>query len=106
MNRTFALSGQAERSFREIARYSQERFGARRGKAYSKSLVATFQRIANGQEPHHSCRAVFAEDLREELRFACAGRHFVIFVMTAQGVLIADILHQSSNAAGRLARLT
>jgi plasmid stabilization system protein ParE len=45
---------------------------------------------------------MFADDLREDLRFARAGNHFVIFVETPDEVLIVDFLHQSADIAGRL----
>ena len=58
--------------------------------------------IADGALHHKSCRTVFADDLREDLRFTRAGQHYVIFIETAQEVVIVDFLHQSANIAGRL----
>ena len=45
---------------------------------------------------------MFADDLREDLRFARAAQHFVILVETEAVVLIVDFLHQSADIAGRL----
>ena len=45
---------------------------------------------------------MFADDLREDLRFARAGQHFVIFIETVDQVLIVDFMHQSADIAGRL----
>ncbi len=68
---------------------------------YMDSLLTRSREIALGQAPHQSCRTMFADDLREDLRFARAGQHFVIFVETVEAVLIVDFLHQNADIAGR-----
>ena len=45
---------------------------------------------------------MFAGDFGEDLQFAPAGQHFVIFVETADQVLIVDFLHLSADSTGRL----
>ncbi len=77
-------------------------FGAAQSKRYTDQLIARRKAVARGHASHQSCRMIFADDLREDLRFARAGQHFVIFVETEAAVLIVDFLHQSADIAGRL----
>ena len=102
MNRSYRLSERATRSFREIGLYSRDRYGVRQMRFYLDGLLDRCKAIAAGHVPHQSCRAVFADDLREDLRFARAGQHFVIFVETPDEVMIVDFLHQSADIGGRL----
>ena len=100
--RRYRLSERAKQSFREIGLYSRERFGVGQMRFYLDGLLTRCKLIAAGDVPHQSCRVMFADDLREDLRFARAGQHFVIFVETETEVLIVDFLHQSADIAGRL----
>jgi toxin ParE1/3/4 len=102
MKRDFVLSDRAARSFREIGIYTRDRFGREQMRFYLDGLLMRCQAIAEGTAHHQSCRAVFADDLREDLRFARAGSHYVIFVETEAEVRIVDFLHQSADVGGRL----
>ena len=51
--------------------------------------------------PHQSCRTVFADDLRQDLRFARAGQHFVIFGEAVEQILIVDFIRQSAEIAAK-----
>ena len=97
-----SLSARARRSLDDIGAYSVKNFGDRRGDAYVASLLARCRAVARGTEPHHACRDFFAEDLRDNLRFARAGQHFVIFVETPRDIVIIDFLHQSADIGNRL----
>lgn len=98
----FVLSDRAEASFDSILEWTFENFGGRQLDKYRDILLDRCKKIANGTAQHQSCRMVFADDLREDLRFARAGQHFVIFVETEAAVLIVDFLHQSADITGRL----
>ena len=100
--RRYLLSERAKSSFREIGLYSRERYGVEQMRFYLDGLLDRCKSLAAGHVPHQSCRVMFADDLREDLRFARAGNHFVIFVETAEEVLIVDFLHQSADISGRL----
>ena len=100
--RRYVLSERAKRSFREIGLYSRERFGVEQMRFYLDGLLDRCKDLAAGHVPHQSCRAIFADDLREDLRFARVGQHFVIFIEAAEEVQIVDFLHQSADIAGRL----
>jgi toxin ParE1/3/4 len=98
----FSLSFRAEHSLDLIGAYSMENFGSKRGEAYVDALLDRCRRIAMGNAPIHSCRDVFAPDLRSDLRFARSGRHFIIFTETPDEILIIDFIHQSADIGGRL----
>ena len=98
----YRFSDAASRSFREIAHYSRKTFGDLRGRAYMAAILAVCDGIAGGGVVTRSCRAAFADDLRDDLRFARSGSHFVIFVVAANGVTIIDFLHQSADIGNRI----
>ena len=100
--RGYQLSTRAARSFREIGIYTRDRHGREQMRFYLDGLLFRCKAIAAGQVHHQSCRTRFADDLREDLRFARAGQHFVIFIETEAEVLIVDFLHQSADIAGLL----
>ena len=100
--KSYVLSVRAERSLDGIAAHSLERFGKRRGDRYVADLLERCQAVASGHVPHQSCRAHFADDLREGLLFVQAGRHFVIFMQAATQVFIIDFIHQNADIGDRL----
>lgn len=102
--RSYRLSDQAFASLIEIAAWTEERFGPAQADRYRDLLIARCRAIAAGQVVHQSCRVAFAPDLREDLRFARAGRHFVIFLEDPATVLVIDFLHQGADLAARLER--
>lgn len=100
--KTLSISDRADAVLTQIFGWTIEKFGQRQADAYSAMLLDRCKALAAGHVPHQSCRVMFADDLREDLRFARAGNHFVIFVETPDEVLIVDFLHQSADIAGRL----
>jgi toxin ParE1/3/4 len=96
------FSDRAARSFQQIAEYSRERYGRDRGAAYLDQLIGRCDALTRGEVPFRDCRDVFAPDLRTDLRFARAGRHFIIFMEMVTRVLIVDFIHQSADVGGRL----
>ena len=106
MPKPWRLTRQAERSLIEIARWTHETFGPRQAAAYEGDLIAACRDIAAGTAMSQDCRRIIAPDLAEDLRFARAGQHFVIFVEDAEQVIIVDFLHGRSDLPRRLAALT
>ena len=100
--KTFYFSDRAEASFDAILEWTLEHHGARQLEKYRDTLLDRCQAIAAGQVVHQSCRTIFADDLREDLRFARAGQHCVIFIETDTQVQIVDFLHQAADVSGRL----
>lgn len=100
--RGFTFSDRAEQSFDDILEWTFETFGGAQMVRYHDLLLSACQAIAAGRAHHQSCRTIFADDLRENLRFARAGSHYVIFVETETEVQIVDFLHQSTDIAGHL----
>jgi toxin ParE1/3/4 len=105
VTRVLELSPRAEASLDEIGAYSAREFGTARGRRYVLELLAGCRGILKGTVRHWACRGRFAVDMREDLRFARCGRHYIIFILTPQAVLVADFLHQSSDIAARLEKL-
>ncbi len=106
MPKPWRLTRQAERSLIEIARWTHETFGPRQAAAYEEDLIAACRDIAAGTAMSQDCRRIIAPDLAEDLRFARAGQHFVIFVEDAEQVIIVDFLHGRADLPRRLAALT
>lgn len=96
------FSERADSSFEQILEWTYERFGARQVATYRDTLMERCRAIAEGRVVHQSCRTIFADDLRDDLRFARAGSHYVIFIETTTEVQIVDFLHQNADIAGRL----
>ncbi len=96
------FSDRAEQSFRMIAVYSKENFGARRGEEYARTLHVRCAALAKGELSGRSCRDVFAPDLRADLRFVASGSHYIVFSESELDVLIVDFIHQSADVGGRL----
>lgn len=105
MPKPWRLTRQAEISLVEIARWTHETFGPRQAAAYEDDLIAACREIAAGTAISQDCRRIIDPDLPEDLRFARAGQHFVIFVEDAEQVIIADFLHGRSDLPRRLAAL-
>ncbi|MET3791773.1 type II toxin-antitoxin system RelE/ParE family toxin [Aquamicrobium terrae] len=105
MPRPWRLTRQAEASLVEIARWTHETFGPRQAAAYEDDLIARCIAISAGTAMSQDCRRLIDPDLPEDLRFARAGQHFVVFVEDAEQVIIIDFLHARSDLPRRLAAL-
>ncbi|WP_075223200.1 type II toxin-antitoxin system RelE/ParE family toxin [Acuticoccus yangtzensis] len=99
------LTRQAEASLTDIARWTIETFGTRQADAYEADLIDRCTAIANGLVMSQSCRALIDPNLPEDLCFARAGQHFIVFVEDPKEVIILDFLHARSDLPARLERL-
>jgi plasmid stabilization system protein ParE len=106
MPKPWRLTRAAEASLIDIARWTIETFGPRQAAAYEDDLIAACCEIAAGTALSQDCRRIIDPDLPEDLRFARAGQHFVIFIEDAEQVIIVDFLHGRSDLPRRLAALT
>lgn len=105
MPKPWRLTRTAEASLTDIARWTYETFGLRQAAAYEEDLIAVCREIAAGTAQTRDCRRLIDPELPEDLRFARAGQHFVIFVEGAEQVIIIDFLHSRSDLPRRLANL-
>jgi toxin ParE1/3/4 len=105
MAKPFRLSPQAERSMADIGAWTVGRFGDEQAERYLEKLISRCVALSEDRLPHRSCRDHFAPDLRDDLRFISAGRHFVIFVEAPAELRILDFIHQSANVGGWLKEL-
>ena len=105
MPRPWRLTRQAEASLVNIALWTIETFGPRQAAAYEEDLIDRCIEIADGSAISQECRRLVDPELREDLRFTRAGRHFIVFVEDADQVTIVDFLHARSDPPRRLAAL-
>lgn len=105
MPKPWRLTRAAQAALIDIARWTVESFGPRQAAAYEEDLIAVCRAIARGEAPSQDCRRLIDPNLPEDLRFARAGAHFVIFIEEAGQVIIIDFLHARSDLPRRLADL-
>lgn len=106
MPKPWRLTRAAERSLIDIAIWTVETFGPRQAAAYEEDLIAVCRNIAAGTAQSQDCRRIIDPDLSEDLRFARAGQHFVVFVENSEQVIIIDFLHSRSDLPRHLANLS
>jgi toxin ParE1/3/4 len=106
MPKPWRLTRHASTSIIEIARWTYETFGARQASAYEEDLIARCVEIASGTAISQDCRRLIDPDIAEDLRFARAGQHFVVFIETPDQIIIIDFLHSRRDLPRRLASLT
>ena len=106
MPKPWRLTKGAEASLIDIALWTIETFGPRQAAAYEDDLIATCREIAAGTAVSQDCRRIIDANLPEDLRFARAGQHFVVFVEDAEQVIIIEFLHSRSDLPRRLAALS
>jgi plasmid stabilization system protein ParE len=105
MPKPWRLTRQAEASLLDIALWTLETFGPRQAQAYEEDLIARCSGIASGSVPSQSCRAIIDPALKEDLRFARSGQHFIVFIEDDTRVIIVDFLHGRSNLPAKLVSL-
>lgn len=105
MPKPWRLTPAAEAALIDIANWTVETFGPRQAAAYEEDLIAVCRGIAAGTALSQDCRRLIDQNLPEDLRFARAGQHFVIFVEDAEQVIIIDFLHGRADLPRRLAAL-
>ena len=106
MPKPWRLTRAAEASLIDIARWTVETFGSRQAAAYEEDLITSCRNIAAGEAKTQDCRRLIDPYLQEDLRFARAGQHFVIFIEDADQVIIVDILHGRADLPRRLAHFS
>jgi len=105
MLKSWRLTRQAEASLLDIALWTIETFGPRQAQAYEEDLIARCSGIASGNVASQSCRVIIDPDLKEDLRFARSGQHFIVFVEEDASLIIVDFLHSRSDLPAKLASL-
>ena len=105
MPKPWRLTRQAEASLLDIALWTIETFGPRQAQAYEEDLIARCSGVASSTVASQSCRAIIDPDLKEDLRVARSGQHFIVFVEDEASVVIVDFLHSRCNLPAKLASL-
>ena len=106
MPKPWRLTRAAEASLIEIATWTLATFGARQAEAYEDDLIQRCEQIAAGTAMTQDCRRLIDPDLPEDLRFARAGQHFVVFIEDVTKITIIDFLHSRADLPRRLAALS
>ena len=110
MSKPWRLTKQAERSLIGIAIWTFDTFGPRQAELYEGELVERCQAIADGHAITYDCKILAGEatgdEVGDDVRFARAGEHFVVFVEFAEEIAILDFLHGESDLPRRIADLT
>ena len=106
MSKPWRLTRTAERSLIEIAIWTLETFGTRQAELYEDELVERCQAISDGHAITYDCKILAGEAVEDDVRFARAGEHFVVFVEFAEEIVIVDFLHNKSDLPRRIAHLT
>jgi toxin ParE1/3/4 len=105
MARPWRLTRRAETALLDIALWTHQTFGPRQAAAYEEDLITRCRDIASGTAQTQDCRRLIDPDLPENLRFARAGQHFIVFVEDDAQVTIIDFLHNRTDLPGRLAEV-
>lgn len=95
MTRPFRLTRRAEDNLTDIALWTLERFGPRQAGIYEVELIDRCAAIARGEAVSHSCAGLVEGG--DDLRYARAGEHFLVFLDWPDEVIIVDILHSRSD---------
>ncbi|SFR64377.1 type II toxin-antitoxin system RelE/ParE family toxin [Litoreibacter janthinus] len=103
MSRSFRLTRRAEDSLVAIARWTFDTFGPRQADLYEAELIHRCEAIAMGEAVSQSCALLCPEV--EDMRFARAGEHFVVFLDRPDAVIVIDILHSRSDLPGHVRAL-
>lgn len=103
--RTWRLLPAVYASLEDIGEWTQARFGARQADIYLDVLIARCAAIAEGTVQGRNCRMILGADVPEDLHFAQAGQHFVVFVETADEIVVIAFLHQRSDLPKWVAKL-
>jgi len=62
-------------------------------------------RHCGGDVTTQSCRTIIDPDLKEDLRFARSGQHFIVFIEDKASVIVVDFLHSRNDFPAKLASL-
>lgn len=103
MSRPVRLTRRAEDSLAGIALRTLDTLGPRQAELYETEMISRCEAIARGAVVSQSC-AVLCPDA-QELRYARAGEHFVVFLDRPEAVVVIDVLCARSDLPRRLRAL-
>jgi toxin ParE1/3/4 len=94
---TYRLSASAGADFEQIARATEERWGADQARSYGEALIACFEAMAAGSVRNRSIVIAGRTFWRHRCR-----HHNIIAIQTEAGLLILAILHERMEIAARI----
>lgn len=104
MTRRLRYSSDAESSLDEIADWTFDQFGPRQAEVYMAKLHGACHRLADGVLRGRSARAEWGGGIAAGLLFVRVERHVVLFVETAEEVVIVDVLHGAMDLPRRVTK--
>ena len=102
MTRRYLLTPAAKTELIEIALWTIQNFGAVQAAKYETLLIKTCERIARRELQVRDCAILTGDRVPSGLKFASAGKHYVILLEDDEVVTIVAFLHQSSNLARQI----
>ncbi|MEP2658650.1 MAG: type II toxin-antitoxin system RelE/ParE family toxin [Sedimentitalea sp.] len=88
----------------EIARWTIPNFGSEQADFYEAEIIDRCEAIARGTTLSRSCSILVDE--AQELQFARAGEHFLVFLDQPNEPIVVEILHSRSDIPRHVGALT
>ena len=95
--RRLVLSPDAAADISAIGRYSRWAWGVEQGRRYSQKLADRLIKLKQRTRPGRP-----RNDIGPTVRSLKSGRHIIFFHLEDEQVVVARILHESMNVAGRI----
>jgi toxin ParE1/3/4 len=83
------LSPRAKADIEEIWDYTEERWGLRQARSYTRELQKAFETIARDPRKGRAC-----DDIRPGYRRFSVGSHIIFFLVDSHQVQVMRVLHQ------------
>lgn len=93
----FTVSKAASADIRNIAKYTQQRWGRDQRRQYLDGLNKKFEMLAAMPE-----MAAERRDFQPPVRIHHYEKHLIIYVITDSGILIVRMLHQRQDVSAQL----
>jgi plasmid stabilization system protein ParE len=103
VSRRWRLTPRAEDALVEIALWTIRRFGPGQADIYEAELIARCEALARGDLAGQDCSVLAGEG--RGLRFIRAGRHFVVYTVLGEEVVVLDVIHGRADLPRRLKAL-
>jgi plasmid stabilization system protein ParE len=103
VSRRWRLTPRAEDALVEIALWTIRRFGPGQADIYEAESIARCEALARGDLTGQDCSVLAGEG--SELRFIRAGRHFVVYTVLGEEVVVLDVIHGRADLPRRLKAL-
>jgi len=94
---SYALSKRAKQDFQAIIRYTAKTWGKAQARTYAEAIITTCEGLAEGKAVSRPMN-----DIRQGLRKAKSGSHFIYFEERDSEIFVIRILHQAMDTERHL----